>query len=430
MASDSSGKKLTTAEILAKARGEKGGSAAAPASEAALPAAAPAAAKPAAPKPAAPASTGKPKTTADILAAARAQKAGGAAAAAEPAEEAAAPAAKPAPKPAAAGGAKPKSTAEILAAARAAKGGAGEAPAPAAKPAAAKPAAASAGGGAPKSTADILAAARAGKSAAAAPTAAAPAAKPTAAKPAAAKGAVAAATEDGPRLSVEEMLAAVRPAAAAPAEPKVTPVLAPAAKTAPPAPVRPSAKPAAAKAGAKGAAGETRRGFLGTVAATLASPFVIAWTALTASAGFAGLGLARFMLPNVLTEPPSKFKIGPPTDYDLGTVATKWVAQFGIWIVHTDQYRGQNLIYALASVCTHLGCTPSWLEGERKFKCPCHGSGFYITGINFEGPAPRPLERVGIRLAEDGMLEVDKSVKFQEEMGQWNDAASFFEVTA
>jgi cytochrome b6-f complex iron-sulfur subunit len=244
------------------------------------------------------------------------------------------------------------------------------------------------------------------------------------------KGAVAATADAGPKLSVEEMLAAVRPAAAAPVEPKATPVLAPAAKVAPAAPVRPSAKSAAAKPGAKGAAGETRRGFLGTIAATIASPFVIAWTALTASAGFAGLGLARFMLPNVLTEPPSKFKIGPPTDYDLGTVATKWVAQFGIWIVHTDQYRGQNLIYALASVCTHLGCTPSWLEGERKFKCPCHGSGFYITGVNFEGPAPRPLERVGIRLAEDGMLEVDKSVKFQEEMGQWNDAASFFEVTA
>jgi len=221
------------------------------------------------------------------------------------------------------------------------------------------------------------------------------------------------------------MLAAVRPAAA-PAEPKATPVAVAAPKVAPPAPVRPSAKPA----GKGAAAGETRRGFLGTVAATLASPFVIAWTALTASASFAGLGLARFMLPNVLTEPPSKFKIGPPTDYDLGTVATKWVAQFGIWIVHTDQYRGQNLIYALASVCTHLGCTPSWLEGERKFKCPCHGSGFYVTGINFEGPAPRPLERVGIRLAEDGMLEVDKSVKFQEEMGQWNDPSSFFEVTA
>ena len=86
------------------------------------------------------------------------------------------------------------------------------------------------------------------------------------------------------------------------------------------------------------------------------------------------------------------------------------------------------MVYALASVCTHPGCTPSWLDGEQKFKCPCHGSGFYITGINFEGPAPRPLERVGIRLAEDGMLEVDKSVKFQEEMGQWADPASYVEI--
>jgi len=421
MASDSSGKKLTTAEILAKARAEKsakGGETAPPAAEAAPPAPKPAAATPAAPKPTTPAATGKPKTTADILAAARAQKAGGAAPAAEAAAEAAAPA-PAAPKPAAAG-AKPKSTAEILAAARAAKGtgGEGAAAAPAAKPAAAKPAAA----GAPKSTADILAAARAGKAAGAAPAAAA--AKPAAAKPAA-KPAAAAATEDGPKLSVEEMLAAVRPAAAPSAEAKATPVAAAAAKVPPPAPVRPSAKPAA-----KGAAADTRRGFFGTLVSLVTSPFVIAWVALSSSAGFAGLGLARFMLPNVLTEPPSKFKIGPPTDYDLGTVATKWVAQFGIWIVHTDQYRGQNLIYALASVCTHLGCTPSWLEGERKFKCPCHGSGFYVTGINFEGPAPRPLERVGIRLAEDGMLEVDKSVKFQEEMGQWNDPASFFEVTA
>jgi cytochrome b6-f complex iron-sulfur subunit len=133
------------------------------------------------------------------------------------------------------------------------------------------------------------------------------------------------------------------------------------------------------------------------------------------------------MMPNVLVEPPSKFKIGPPTDYGMGTVATKWKSQFGVWVVHTE-YNGRKMIYALASVCTHLGCTPNWLGGEQKFKCPCHGSGFYITGINFEGPAPRPLERVGIALGSDGMLEVDKSVKFQEELGQWNDAASFVEV--
>jgi cytochrome b6-f complex iron-sulfur subunit len=76
-------------------------------------------------------------------------------------------------------------------------------------------------------------------------------------------------------------------------------------------------------------------------------------------------------------------------------------------------------------VCTHLGCTPNWLEGEQKFKCPCHGSGFYKDGINFEGPAPRPLERFAIRVSDDGQLEVDRSRKFQQELGQWEDPLSF-----
>ena len=91
-----------------------------------------------------------------------------------------------------------------------------------------------------------------------------------------------------------------------------------------------------------------------------------------------------------------------------------------MWVVNSE-YNGQPQIYALRTVCTHLGCTPNWLEGEQKFKCPCHGSGFYKDGINFEGPAPRPLERYAIRLADDGQLEIDKSKLFQEEMGQWND---------
>ncbi len=52
-----------------------------------------------------------------------------------------------------------------------------------------------------------------------------------------------------------------------------------------------------------------------------------------------------------------------------------------------------------------------------------------MTGINFEGPAPRPLERVGLSVAPDGMLEVDKSVKFQEEKGQWEDSKSFVDAS-
>jgi cytochrome b6-f complex iron-sulfur subunit len=235
-------------------------------------------------------------------------------------------------------------------------------------------------------------------------------------------------------------------AAASPAAAKTgTPVVAP------PMPVKPVA---AAKAGKptpvhRGVAGLTTVFFLSLTLVVLGllvgsnlllasgvlvwslvlSPFAAAWTALAGIGGIWTLGTARFMFPNVLVEPPSKFKIGPLSDYPINTVSNKWKDQFGVWIVHTDQYEGKNLVFALTSVCTHLGCTPNWLDGEQKFKCPCHGSGFYITGVNFEGPAPRPLERAGLRIAEDGMLEVNKSVKFQEEMGQWTDPTSFVAIS-
>jgi len=131
------------------------------------------------------------------------------------------------------------------------------------------------------------------------------------------------------------------------------------------------------------------------------------------------------MYPNILTEPPSRFKVGFPSDFAAGKVEEKFKAQFGVWIVNTE-YNGQPQIAAIRTVCTHLGCTPNWLEAEQKFKCPCHGSGFYKDGINFEGPAPRPLERYAISLADDGQLQVDKSKLFFEEMGQWADAQSFY----
>jgi cytochrome b6-f complex iron-sulfur subunit len=137
--------------------------------------------------------------------------------------------------------------------------------------------------------------------------------------------------------------------------------------------------------------------------------------------------LSAILFPNVLAEPPSRFKVGSKEGFPAGKVETKYVAQYGVWVVNSD-FEGVQQIYALKTVCTHLGCTPNWLEAEQKFKCPCHGSGFYKDGINFEGPAPRPLERYAIRIADDGQLEVDKSKSFQEELGQWNDPESF--VTA
>lgn len=347
---------------------------------------------------------------------------------------------------------KKMSVAEILAAARSADGKAAAAPPaddqpaaaaaqPAAEPAPAKPAAAkpaaTAAGGRP-SVADILAMARAKNApaaeAAAKPAAAKPAAaaKSAASKPAAAAKAAPSGGKAGVQRDTASILAAARAGAkpgpvtkaeapARPAAAKPKPAAPAAAKPAPRVvPPRP-AKPAAAAAKKDG---EDRRSFLQIATG---SALAVGFSALSVTGGLFTLGLARFMFPNVLAEPPSSFKVGSKEGFPAGKVETKFVAQYGVWVVN-GEYEGQQQIYALQTVCTHLGCTPSWLEAEQKFKCPCHGSGFYKDGINFEGPAPRPLERYAIRIADDGQLEVDKSRRFQEELGQWADPESFVTV--
>ena len=149
----------------------------------------------------------------------------------------------------------------------------------------------------------------------------------------------------------------------------------------------------------------------------------VAWLAFAAATGGFLAMTVRFLFPNVLFEPPQSFKIGYPDDYQIGQVNIRWKKLHAIWVVRTTEH-----IYALSTVCTHLGCTPNWLDNERKFKCPCHGSGFRKSGVNFEGPAPRPLERFKIALADDGQILVDKSKLFQYEKGQWDDPESFLKV--
>ena len=119
-------------------------------------------------------------------------------------------------------------------------------------------------------------------------------------------------------------------------------------------------------------------------------------------------GFIRSAFPRVLFQPPSTFKAGFPSDYTVGEVSNKYKEDYRVWIVRED-----TGFYALFAKCTHLGCTPNWLQVEDKFKCPCHGSGYYKSGMNFEGPAPRPLDRFEISVAEDGQLLVDKSVTYK-----------------
>src|SRR5687768_4310710 len=155
----------------------------------------------------------------------------------------------------------------------------------------------------------------------------------------------------------------------------------------------------------------------------------MAWGAFSAASAAALAATGRFMFPNVLNEPPQQFKVGFPADFGMG-VDERYKESNGVWIVRTsdDIVHRASGFYVLNTTCTHLGCTPNFLAAESKFKCPCHGSGFRPTGINFEGPAPRPLERNRIVLAEDGQIMIDKSRKFQHELGQWIDPDAFLRI--
>jgi cytochrome b6-f complex iron-sulfur subunit len=114
----------------------------------------------------------------------------------------------------------------------------------------------------------------------------------------------------------------------------------------------------------------------------------------------------RFFFPRTLFEPKTVFRIGYPNDFGFG-VDTKFQKDYRIWVVRNAE--GLFVIYAR---CTHLGCTPDWKSGENKFKCPCHGSGYDTEGVNFEGPAPRPLDRAKVELDAEGQIVVDTSVLY------------------
>jgi cytochrome b6-f complex iron-sulfur subunit len=133
----------------------------------------------------------------------------------------------------------------------------------------------------------------------------------------------------------------------------------------------------------------------------------------------------RFFFPRTIFEPKTVFKIGPPSAFSLG-VDTRYQNAQRIWVV-----RNPDRIFVIYARCTHLGCTPDWKEAENKFKCPCHGSGYDPEGRNYEGPAPRPMDRARVELDAEGQIVVDTSVLFKEERGkvsQFNQPGAFIPV--
>src|SRR2546426_2554096 len=141
----------------------------------------------------------------------------------------------------------------------------------------------------------------------------------------------------------------------------------------------------------------------------------IVWASLAGFLTTCFLMFVRFFLPRSITEPSSTFKIGFPGDYALG-VDTKWQQQNRIWVDKTS-----DRLFVVYARCTHLCCTPDWRASENKFKCPCHGSGYDSEAINFEGPAPRPMDRAEVKLNAEGQIVVNTAKLFKWPKGERNE---------
>ena len=117
-------------------------------------------------------------------------------------------------------------------------------------------------------------------------------------------------------------------------------------------------------------------------------------------------GMARYLFPNVLYEPYSRFTIGKPSNFATpNTVYDTFINEHRTWVV-----RDEGGLYAVLAKCMHLGCTPRWFLNEKRFKCPCHGSNYDIKADVIAGPAPRPMNRCKIWLDDKGLVNVDNAI--------------------
>jgi Rieske Fe-S protein len=60
--------------------------------------------------------------------------------------------------------------------------------------------------------------------------------------------------------------------------------------------------------------------------------------------------------------------------------------------------RDGDHVKALSATCTHLGCQVRWDNEGQKFRCPCHGGAYDAHGRVVEGPPPRALETIEVRI--------------------------------
>ncbi len=97
---------------------------------------------------------------------------------------------------------------------------------------------------------------------------------------------------------------------------------------------------------------------------------------------FALVGMLRMPKAAVLSSPSKKFKAVLPENLEVGAAFVPPGRSVAL-------FKDAEGVYAISTVCTHLGCIIK--PTQEGFECPCHGSRFAGDGTVQRGPAPTAL---------------------------------------
>ena len=135
-----------------------------------------------------------------------------------------------------------------------------------------------------------------------------------------------------------------------------------------------------------------RRDFLGLASIAAAASALL----------FATIGMLRLPRAAVLSSPSKKFRVSLPDTLTAGVPFIPPGRSVAL-------FRDGDGVYAISTVCTHLGCIVKSVEGG--FECPCHGSRYTGDGSVAKGPAPKPLPWVKVSgSAGDYVVDEDQIV--------------------
>jgi len=118
-----------------------------------------------------------------------------------------------------------------------------------------------------------------------------------------------------------------------------------------------------------------------------------------------GLALVKFIQPVTKGGFGGEVFAGKVEEFAVGTINRVLAGRFFI-------ARSEDGLLALWQKCTHLGCAVPWVEEEKQFHCPCHGSLFNEKGEVVGGPAPRPMDLFPIDI-RNGEVWVDTGKPIQ-----------------